>query len=89
MVDALFEGLRKEDLYAEDYTEIRVAIGRLPRADQIARQQRLLRAVEVDMKNQVLPQEHWTKAAEDIPYLSPVIKKVLREHKDRQLFRSS
>jgi ubiquinol-cytochrome c reductase subunit 7 len=81
-------GLRKEDLFADDYPVVQEALRRLPRAEQVSRQQRIFRALDLDFKNQILPRSQWVKPEEDIEYLSPVLRKVIRDKIDREVFRA-
>ncbi len=66
--------------------EVVEAIRRLPIAEQIARQKRLKIAFDLNMKQDFLPVEKWTKPEEDENYLRPWIDDVMKEKKEREAF---
>merc|ERR1711974_50135 len=79
-------GLRRHDLLVE-YPDVVEAIKRLPVVESEARDRRLQRAFDLDMKREVLPEEEWTKPDEDEEYLSPYIAEVMRERLEREAYR--
>lgn len=59
-------GLRREDLYDEGLSEVKEAVRRLPENEKNLRLYRLKRAVDLDLKKNILPKEQWTKP-EEVP----------------------
>ena len=45
---------------------------------------RIKRALDLSMRQQILPKEQWTKYEEDKFYLEPYLKEVIRERKERE-----
>jgi len=78
-------GLRYDDLI--DTHDAAEAVRRLPLGLQEERSMRLKRALDLNLKNLRLPQEHWTKEAEDVHYLRPYLNQVHKENLERESFR--
>lgn len=72
-------GLRREDLYDDDYDDVKEAIRRLPETELNLRTYRIKRALDLTLKHSILPREQWTKAEEDIMYLKPFLEEVVKE----------
>ena len=62
---------------------IKEAFRRLPREEREAMDFRLARAFLLSANKTILPQEEWTKQEDDVPYLTPYIKLIEREAKDK------
>lgn len=60
----LVPGLRREDLYDDDYADVQEAIRRLPEHEKNLRLYRLKRALDLTIKHAILPREQWTKPEE-------------------------
>ncbi|KAL4629767.1 cytochrome b-c1 complex subunit 7 [Arapaima gigas] len=76
-------GLMRDDVLYEDQ-DVKEAIRRLPERMYNDRMFRIKRALDLSMKHQILPKEHWTKYEEDVRYLEPYLKEVIRERKERE-----
>jgi ubiquinol-cytochrome c reductase subunit 7 len=65
-------GYRKLGLIVDDLRietpQVLEAIRRLPEAQQIERIRRIKVAFDLNLKQQILPKEKWTKPFEDVPY---------------------
>ncbi|KAK5615820.1 hypothetical protein CRENBAI_021814 [Crenichthys baileyi] len=76
-------GLLYDDTLYED-ADVKEALRRLPENVSNDRTFRIKRALDLSMKQQVLPKDQWTKYEEDINYLTPYLKEVIRERKERE-----
>ncbi|XP_056378413.1 cytochrome b-c1 complex subunit 7 isoform X1 [Hyla sarda] len=76
-------GLMRNDTIYES-PDVQEAIRRLPPKVYDDRMFRIKRALDLDMKKTILPKEQWTKYEEDVPYLEPYLKEVIRERKERE-----
>ncbi|XP_072266981.1 cytochrome b-c1 complex subunit 7 [Pyxicephalus adspersus] len=76
-------GLMRDDTLYED-NDVKEAIRRLPAKLYDERVFRIKRALDLDMKKTILPKEHWTKYEEDVHYLEPYLKEVIRERKEKE-----
>ncbi|KPP76901.1 cytochrome b-c1 complex subunit 7-like [Scleropages formosus] len=76
-------GLMRDDTLLED-EDVKEAIRRLPEKVYNDRVFRIKRALDLSMKHQILPKEQWTKYEEDVRYLEPYLKEVIRERKERE-----
>ncbi|XP_012688799.1 cytochrome b-c1 complex subunit 7 [Clupea harengus] len=74
-------GLMRDDTLHED-DDVKEALRRLPENVYNDRMFRIKRALDLSMKQQVLPKDHWTKYEEDKYYLEPYLKEVIRERKE-------
>eukprot|EP00013_Stygamoeba_regulata_P007535 CAMPEP_0177642650 /NCGR_PEP_ID=MMETSP0447-20121125/7704_1 /TAXON_ID=0 /ORGANISM="Stygamoeba regulata, Strain BSH-02190019" /LENGTH=110 /DNA_ID=CAMNT_0019144831 /DNA_START=23 /DNA_END=355 /DNA_ORIENTATION=- len=79
-------GLLRHDLLL-DNNFVMEAVRRLPAEQLEARNRRINRAMHLNMKNEILPKEEWTKPEEDLDYLAPYMFEVIREHQERTTFR--
>ncbi|EAT87714.1 cytochrome b-c1 complex subunit 7 [Parastagonospora nodorum] len=77
-------GLRADDLLPEENDVVQTALKRLQPQDAYNRVFRLRRAMQLSMTHQLLPKEEWTKAEEDVPYLTDVIKDIESEMAERE-----
>ncbi|OCK81805.1 ubiquinol-cytochrome c reductase subunit 7 [Lepidopterella palustris CBS 459.81] len=77
-------GLRADDLIPEESEAVLLALKRLPPKDAYDRVFRMRRAFQCSLAHQLLPKEEQTKPEEDIPYLSPIIKEIEAEIKERE-----
>lgn len=57
-------GLRREDLYDDDYADVQEAIRRLSEHEKNLRHYRVKRAFDLTLKHSILPKEQWTKPEE-------------------------
>ncbi|XP_004712321.1 cytochrome b-c1 complex subunit 7 [Echinops telfairi] len=76
-------GLMRDDTIYENEDVIE-AIKRLPENLYHDRMFRIKRALDLSMRQQILPKEQWTKYEEDKFYLEPYLKEVIRERKERE-----
>ncbi|XP_036949701.1 cytochrome b-c1 complex subunit 7 [Acanthopagrus latus] len=76
-------GLMRDDTLYEDQ-DVKEAIRRLPEDLYNDRTFRMKRALDLSMKQQILPKEMWTKFEEDVPYLTPYVDEVVRERKEKE-----
>jgi len=58
----------------------------MPEEELNLRNFRIKRAIDITMKQRILPEELWTKPSEDVPYLDLIIDQVKKERKERELF---
>ncbi|XP_047985467.1 cytochrome b-c1 complex subunit 7-like [Leguminivora glycinivorella] len=81
-------GLMRDDcLYeTEDVTE---ALRRIPEHVVDERNFRLVRAMQLSLQKIVLPKEEWTKLENDVLYLTPVVKQVEKERKEREAWEAN
>ncbi|XP_007999343.2 cytochrome b-c1 complex subunit 7 [Chlorocebus sabaeus] len=76
-------GLLRDDTMYED-EDVKEAIRRLPDNLYNDRMFRIKRALDLNLKHQILPKEQWTKYEEENFYLEPYLKEVIRERKERE-----
>ncbi|KAG7268447.1 hypothetical protein CRUP_037007 [Coryphaenoides rupestris] len=76
-------GLMRDDTLYED-KDVQEALKRLPETVYNDRVFRFKRALDITMKQQILPKDQWTKFEEDVPYLMPYVEEVIRERKERE-----
>ena len=62
------------------------AVERLPDEMKWERIYRIRRAMELQMKQRILPEEEWTKAHEDVRYLEPYLEQVKKETDQNNAF---
>ncbi|RXM28459.1 Cytochrome b-c1 complex subunit 7 [Acipenser ruthenus] len=74
-------GLMRDDTMYED-DDVKEALKRLPEPVYNDRMFRIKRALDLSMKQQVLPKDQWTKYEEDDNYLTPYVKEVVCEKKE-------
>uniref|UniRef100_A0A8C0J3G3 Cytochrome b-c1 complex subunit 7 n=1 Tax=Chelonoidis abingdonii TaxID=106734 RepID=A0A8C0J3G3_CHEAB len=76
-------GLMRDDtIYEND--DVKVALKRLPENLYNERLFRIKRALDLSMRQQILPEEQWVKYEEDKKYLEPYLKEVIRERLERE-----
>ncbi|XP_003219562.1 cytochrome b-c1 complex subunit 7 [Anolis carolinensis] len=76
-------GLVRDDTIYED-ADVKEALKRLPEDMYNERLFRIKRALDLTMRQQILPKEQWVKYEEDKPYLQPYLKEVIRERLERE-----
>ncbi|XP_029976567.1 cytochrome b-c1 complex subunit 7 [Salarias fasciatus] len=76
-------GLMRDDTIYED-SDVKEALRRIPEGVYNDRMFRIKRALDLSMKQQILPKEQWTKYEEDVHYLTPYLDEVIRERKERE-----
>ncbi|KAJ2003026.1 Cytochrome b-c1 complex subunit 7 [Coemansia thaxteri] len=81
-------GLKYDDLLREETPIIQEAISRLNREEIDQRNYRHRRAFQLSLSHQELPGPQWTKAADDVKYLQPLIGEVSQEFAERDAFNS-
>ncbi|KAL1994276.1 hypothetical protein VTN49DRAFT_2945 [Thermomyces lanuginosus] len=77
-------GLKSDDLISEENELVMKAIRRLPPKEAYDRVFRIRRAFQCSLSHTLLPPEEWTKPEEDKEYLSPIIRELEKEQKERQ-----
>ncbi|KAI4208591.1 MAG: hypothetical protein LQ346_000101 [Caloplaca aetnensis] len=76
-------GLRVDDLIPEESETVMLALKRLPPKEAYDRVFRLRRAFQCSLSHQLLPKDQQTKPEEDYLYLTPIIKQIEQESKER------
>lgn len=76
-------GLMRDDTIDED-SDVKEAVRRLPEPVYNDRVFRLKRAIDLSMKQQILPKDQWTKYEQDVKYLEPYLQEVIRERKEKE-----
>ncbi|XP_053321992.1 cytochrome b-c1 complex subunit 7 [Spea bombifrons] len=76
-------GLMRDDTIFED-DDVKEAIRRLPENLYNDRMFRIKRALDLSLRQQNLPKQQWTKYEEDVHYLEPYLKEVIRERKEKE-----
>ncbi|XP_053251568.1 cytochrome b-c1 complex subunit 7 [Podarcis raffonei] len=76
-------GLMRDDTVYEN-EDVKEAIRRLPEDVRNERLFRIKRALDLSMRQQILPKEQWIKYEEDKHYLEPYLKEVIRERLERE-----
>ncbi|XP_065328167.1 cytochrome b-c1 complex subunit 7 [Pelmatolapia mariae] len=76
-------GLMRDDTIHEDL-DVKEALRRLPENVYNDRMFRVKRALDLSMKQQILPKNQWTKFEEDVHYLTPYLEEVIRERKEKE-----
>ncbi|KAK6433378.1 Cytochrome b-c1 complex subunit 7, mitochondrial [Oleoguttula sp. CCFEE 5521] len=77
-------GLRADDLIPEESELMQRALKRLSPKEAYDRVFRMRRAFQCSLSHQLLPKDEWTKAEEDVPYISPIITELEAEKTERQ-----
>lgn len=76
-------GLWRDDVLDED-DNVKEALRRLPQRLIDDRNYRILRAVQLSLKKDILPKEQWTKLEDDKLYLTPLINEVIKEKREQE-----
>ncbi|WVQ85021.1 hypothetical protein IAT38_007185 [Cryptococcus sp. DSM 104549] len=76
-------GYLADDLIPEESEIVQKAISRLPEKEKFDRVFRLRRGIVQSMQHKDLPKSEWVLPAEDRAYLSPYIKEVVAEERER------
>ncbi|KAI9827044.1 MAG: hypothetical protein M1819_007036 [Sarea resinae] len=76
-------GLKADDLIPEESETVLLALKRLPPKEAYDRVFRLRRAFQCSLAHQLLPKEQHIKPEEDTAYLSPIIREIEAENKER------
>ncbi|KAI4245062.1 MAG: hypothetical protein L6R40_002661 [Gallowayella cf. fulva] len=76
-------GLRADDLIPEESDVVMLALKRLPPKEAYDRVFRLRRAFQCSLSHQLLPKDQQTKPHEDYLYLTPYIKEIEAETRER------
>ncbi|KAE8599346.1 hypothetical protein XENTR_v10017154 [Xenopus tropicalis] len=76
-------GLMRDDTIYED-DDVKEAVRRLPPKVYDDRIFRIKRALDLNIRQQHLPKQQWIKYEEDVHYLEPYLKEVIRERKEKQ-----
>ncbi|KAK4138905.1 14 kDa subunit of cytochrome bd ubiquinol oxidase [Trichocladium antarcticum] len=76
-------GLRADDLISEEDETVLKALSRLPARESYDRIYRIRRAQQLSLQQKILPKAEWTKAAEDQPYLSPILEQLAAEASEK------
>ncbi|KAL8727383.1 MAG: hypothetical protein Q9166_006055 [cf. Caloplaca sp. 2 TL-2023] len=76
-------GLRADDLIPEESDTVMLALKRLPPKEAYDRVFRLRRAFQCSLSHQLLPKDQQTKPEEDYLYLTPYIKEIEAESRER------
>ncbi|EAL90109.2 ubiquinol-cytochrome c reductase complex 14 kDa protein [Aspergillus fumigatus A1163] len=75
--------LRFDDLIPEESDVVQTALKRLPPKEAYDRVFRIRRAFQCSVSHTLLPAHEHTKPEEDVEYLSPIIREIERENKER------
>lgn len=76
-------GLRADDLIPEESDTVLLALKRLPPKEAYDRVFRLRRAFQCSLAHQLLPKDQQTKPEDDYEYLTPIIKEIESESRER------
>ncbi|KAH3368899.1 hypothetical protein KXW94_003355 [Aspergillus fumigatus] len=76
-------GLRFDDLIPEESDVVQTALKRLPPKEAYDRVFRIRRAFQCSVSHTLLPAHEHTRPEEDVEYLSPIIREIERENKER------
>ncbi|KAJ6094831.1 hypothetical protein N7467_002344 [Penicillium canescens] len=76
-------GLKFDDLIPEESENVQKAIKRLPSKEAYDRVFRIRRAFQCSISHTLLPANEQTKPEEDVEYLSPIIREIEKEVKER------
>ncbi|CAH7666095.1 cytochrome b-c1 complex subunit 7 [Phakopsora pachyrhizi] len=79
-------GLKYDDLVVEENPTVQKAISRLSEREQYDRAYRMRVAFQLSILHTELPKDQWTKPEEDQRYLTPLIKEIEAENKERELW---
>ncbi|RAL16482.1 ubiquinol--cytochrome-c reductase subunit 7 [Aspergillus homomorphus CBS 101889] len=77
-------GLRADDLIPEESDVVQTALKRLPPKEAYDRIFRIRRAFQCSVSHTLLPAAEQTKPQEDVEYLSPIIRAIEQEKKERE-----
>ncbi|KAJ5455912.1 Cytochrome b-c1 complex subunit 7 [Penicillium daleae] len=77
-------GLKIDDLIPEESETVQKAIKRLSSKEAYDRVFRIRRAVQCSISHTLLPPHEQTKPEEDVEYLSPIIREIEKEAKERE-----
>ncbi|RHZ54093.1 ubiquinol--cytochrome-c reductase subunit 7 [Aspergillus thermomutatus] len=77
-------GLRFDDLIPEESDVVQTALKRLPPKEAYDRVFRIRRAFQCSVSHTLLPAHEQTKPEEDVEYLSPIIREIEKENKERE-----
>ncbi|TKA50286.1 hypothetical protein B0A49_11686 [Cryomyces minteri] len=77
-------GLKADDLIPEESETVLLALKRLPPKEAYDRVFRMRRAFQCSIAHQLLPKSEQTKPEEDVPYLTPLIREIEAETKERE-----
>ncbi|KAL8941605.1 MAG: hypothetical protein Q9211_001754 [Gyalolechia sp. 1 TL-2023] len=72
-----------DDLIPEESDTVMLALKRLPPKEAYDRVFRLRRAFQCSLSHQLLPKDQQTKPEEDYLYLTPIIKQIEQESRER------
>ncbi|MCJ1225083.1 Cytochrome b-c1 complex subunit 7 [Toensbergia leucococca] len=76
-------GLKSDDLIPEENDTVLLALKRLPPKEAYDRVFRLRRAFQCSLAHQLLPKDQQTTEEEDYLYLTPIIKQIEAENKEK------
>ncbi|KAF4615120.1 hypothetical protein D9613_002772 [Agrocybe pediades] len=79
-------GFKYDDLLIEENDQVQRALNRLTPREQYDRAFRLKRASQASVLHAPLAKEEWTPASEDVRYLAPHVKDILKEEQERKLW---
>ncbi|RAH74591.1 ubiquinol--cytochrome-c reductase subunit 7 [Aspergillus aculeatinus CBS 121060] len=77
-------GLKADDLIPEESDVVQTALKRLPPKEAYDRIFRIRRAFQCSVSHTLLPAAEQTKPEEDVEYLSPIIREIEKEKKERE-----
>ncbi|KAJ5915067.1 hypothetical protein N7454_011179 [Penicillium verhagenii] len=77
-------GLKFDDLIPEESETVQKAIKRLPSKEAYDRVFRIRRAFQCSISHTLLPPNEQIKPHEDVEYLSPIIREIEKENKERE-----
>ncbi|MCJ1374695.1 Cytochrome b-c1 complex subunit 7 [Loxospora ochrophaea] len=76
-------GLKADDLIPEESDTVLLALKRLPPKEAYDRVFRLRRAFQASLAHQLLPKDQHTRPEDDYLYLTPIIKEIEAESRER------
>ncbi|KAI8438755.1 hypothetical protein MSG28_011159 [Choristoneura fumiferana] len=81
-------GLMRDDCLYETQ-DVQEALRRLPAHVVDERTFRMVRAMQLSLQKSILPKEEWTKYEDDVLYLTPIVKQVEKERKEREAWEAN
>lgn len=76
-------GLMRDDCLYED-EDVKEALRRIPEEVRNERNYRQIRAIQLNLTHSILPKEQWTKLEDDVTYLQPYLKEVIKEREEKE-----
>ncbi|XP_041360778.1 cytochrome b-c1 complex subunit 7-like [Gigantopelta aegis] len=76
-------GLMRDDILDES-SDVKEALRRLPKDEYDARMFRIVRALHLSGKKEILPKAEWTSYERDVKYLTPYLEEIQKEKQEKR-----